>query len=483
MMQTLLNNRYRIIRALGSGGFGETYLAEDTQMPSGRRCVIKQLKLMINSPKVYQLVKERFQREAAILEELGAANNQIPQLYAYFESNGQFYLVQEWIDGVTLTAKVQQEGNLSESSVKEILIGILAVLNYVHGKRIVHRDIKPDNIILRYSDGKPVLIDFGAVRETMGTVITSKGNTALSIVIGTPGFMPSEQSAGRPVYASDIYSLGLTAIYLLTRKIPQEIETDPGTAEILWRRYALSVSPTLVAILDKAIQSHPGDRYSSAREMLDALESSATVQIPAASTGMGDWQKAVIMSSLIGGFVLAGIVLSRPQTLTSSQPSPSPTTAQQPTPSSPSAAPSQSPPSSPPPTPKTSQAQQPSVAPVTTSSNSEQTASYSVSPGTTEKFQSSFYFVADSAFSESGSATDKIRVLKAAGYGEAGMFWIPDYPNLSGKLLFEVYAAKFGDRQSCANFLRSYSQRNSDAYCAFASKDRNLPADRFYAGS
>jgi serine/threonine-protein kinase len=280
MIQTLLNNRYRLIRPLGAGGFGETYLAEDTQMPSGRRCVIKQLKPITNEPQIYQLVKERFQREAAILEELGAANNQIPHLYAYFESNGQFYLVQEWIEGVTLADKVQQEGKLSESSVKEILIGLLPVLNYVHGKRIVHRDIKPDNIISRYSDGKPVLIDFGAVRETMGTVVTSQGNTAQSIVIGTPGFMPSEQSVGRPVYASDIYSLGLTAIYLLTGRIPQEIETDPGTGEILWRRYALSVTPTFAAILDKAIQSHPRDRYSTAREMLEALQTGTAPSSP-----------------------------------------------------------------------------------------------------------------------------------------------------------------------------------------------------------
>jgi serine/threonine-protein kinase len=268
------------------------------------------------------------------------------------------------------------------------------------------------------------------------------------------------------------------------------------------------VTPTFAATLDKAIQSHPRDRFSSAREMLEALHSGAIrllhsptiisaspsggsshqttvlssppVQTSAASAGMRDWQKVAIMGSLIGGFVLTGILLSRPQNSTSSS-QPSATTSQQP--ASPSATPSQSPqPSSPPPTPYSSQGQQPSVPPVTTRSNSKQTANSSVSPVTTEKPQSSFYFVADSAFSNSDSAADKISVLKAAGYSEAGMFWIPDYPNLSGKLLFEVYVAKFGDRQSCANFLRSYRQRNSDAYCAFASKDRNEPADRFSAG-
>lgn len=211
-MSLLSNNRYRIIRSLGGGGFGETFLAEDTQMPSHRLCVIKQLKPIQNNPQIYQLVQQRFQREAAILEELGDNSNQIPRLYAYFSENGLFYLVQEYIEGQTLTSKLREQGLMSESAVKEILISILPVLEYVHSKGIVHRDIKPDNILIRHTDNKPVLIDFGAVKETVGTVMSPSGNSAKSIVIGTPGFMASEQSIGRPMFASDIYSLGLTAM-------------------------------------------------------------------------------------------------------------------------------------------------------------------------------------------------------------------------------------------------------------------------------
>ena len=275
-MQMLLNNRYQIIRTLGSGGFGNTFLAEDTQMPSQRRCVIRQLKPIENNPQIYQLVQERFGREAAILEDLGGVSEQIPTLYAYFCLDEKFYLVQEWVEGYTLTAKVQHQGLFNESSIKELLSNILPVLEFVHNKKIVHRDIKPDNIILRHRDGKPVLIDFGAVRETMGTVVNSQGSFTRSIIIGTPGYMPSEQAAGRAVYSSDLYSLGLTIIYLLTGKTPQQLETDSRTGEIVWDSVAGDISPSLKIVINKAIAYHPRERFSSALEMLGFLQNAAT---------------------------------------------------------------------------------------------------------------------------------------------------------------------------------------------------------------
>jgi serine/threonine protein kinase, bacterial len=268
----LLNNRYQIKKTLGTGGFGETFLAEDIQMPSNRSCVIKQLKPIQNNPQIYQLVQERFQREAAILEELGGKHNQIPDLYAYFQSNGLFCLVQEYIDGDTLATKVLKQGTISESIVREILVSLLQLLDYIHSRRIIHRDIKPDNIILRYQDGLPVLIDFGAVREIMGTAVNSQGNPTSTIVIGTPGYMPSEQAMGRPVFSSDLYSLSITVIYLLTGKHPEELETDSRTGEIIWYHHAFNVSPTLKSVVDKAISYHPRERFATAKEMLDALQ-------------------------------------------------------------------------------------------------------------------------------------------------------------------------------------------------------------------
>ncbi len=295
MMTTLLNNRYQIIQVLGAGGFGETFLAEDTYMPSRRRCVIKQLKPVTNDPQMYELIQQRFQREAATLEALGEGSEQIPKLYAYFSENGQFHLVQEWIQGQTLTGKMAAEGPISESAVREILASLLLVLDYVHSKGIIYRDIKPDNIILRKSNGKPVLIDFGAVKETMTAVVNSQGKATYSIVLGTPGFMAPEQAAGRPIYASDIYSLGMTAIYLLTGKLPQELELDLHTEGMLWRQYALNVSPSLAAILDQAIQYHPRDRYTTAIKMLDALQSVASIPPQQPST-----QATLVMSPAVG---------------------------------------------------------------------------------------------------------------------------------------------------------------------------------------
>ncbi len=279
MTPTLLNNRYQIIRVLGSGGFGETFLAHDIQMPSNRRCVIKQLKPVDNNPQVYQLIQQRFQREAMILEQLGENNHQIPRLYAYFSENGLFYLVQEYIEGQTLLQKVQQQGLLKESEVKEILINILPVLDFVHSQRIIHRDIKPDNIILRQDDRRPVLIDFGAVKISMQSDRPPTASDNHSI-IGTPGFMSSEQSIGRATFGSDIYSLGLTAVYLLTGKRPQELPINQLSGEYLWQHLVPDISYDLADVLDKAIKKSASDRYRSVKDIQMALQPKRKILIP-----------------------------------------------------------------------------------------------------------------------------------------------------------------------------------------------------------
>lgn len=362
-MPLLLANRYRVIRVLGEGGFGTTYLATDTQLPSQRKCVVKQLKPIADNPQIHQLVLERFQREAAILESLGDGSDQIPSLYANFAEGDEFYLVEEWVEGDTLIQKLEKEGLLSESAVRKILGSLLQVLDYIHQHKMVHRDIKPDNIILRWRDGKPVLIDFGAVKETMGAMIDTQGMSSRSIVVGTPGFMPAEQIAGRPVYSSDLYSLGMTAIYLLTGKMPPDLETDLTTGQCLWQPWVSGLSAPFVTVLDKAIQSHPRDRFATAQEMRAAVQATdsadrgpvgsgasaqptqpvATVvsrspeyaptvaRIPsgqglaqpsgqnfstpmnlppnATATASGEWKKAILIGGLIGASILGAAAL------------------------------------------------------------------------------------------------------------------------------------------------------------------------------
>ncbi|AFY32327.1 serine/threonine-protein kinase [Calothrix sp. PCC 7507] len=331
MTTTLLNNRYQVIQVLGAGGFGETFLAEDTHMPSRRRCVIKQLKPVTNDPQTYQMIQQRFEREAATLEYLGKSSDQIPELYAYFSENGQFYLVQEWIHGETLREVVQAKGYETETTVRGMLLSLLSVLDYIHSKGIIHRDIKPDNIILRSSDSKPVLIDFGAVKETIRSVVSSAKYPTQSMVIGTPGYMPSEQALGRPVYATDIYSLGVTAIYLLTGKSPHELQTNQQTGEILWQDYAPQVSHNLAQVLNQAMKPLAGDRYTTASKMLYALQSSnhssphtvtlpPTIAKPTRQTEVlssqpqipaNNWQKpAVVIGSVLIGSLFGAVAIS-----------------------------------------------------------------------------------------------------------------------------------------------------------------------------
>jgi serine/threonine protein kinase, bacterial len=176
-----------------------------------------------------------------------------------------------------------------------------------------------------------VLIDFGAVKEAVATTITSSGSPQTSIAIGTRGFMSSEQAAGRPVYSSDLFATGLTAIYLLTGKQPQDIETNNYTGEILWKQYAPQVSPTLAVILDKAISAHSCNRYTTAHEMLQALQSQTSqshqiirptiadipdnIQQPtvisAAPSQLGNIQQTLLLGSFIATAIIAGFWITK----------------------------------------------------------------------------------------------------------------------------------------------------------------------------
>ncbi len=268
----LLRDRYRVLKALGQGGFGATFLANDQALPGEPSCVIKQLRPSGTAPHVLQMARELFEREAVTLGKIGN-HPQVPRLLDYFEEREQFYLVQEYINGSTIQQEVKRGGVFSEAGVKQFLSEILPLLEYIHECKVIHRDIKPANIIRRSQDNRLVLIDFGAVKNQVSQVTTNQSeHTALTAyAIGTPGFAPPEQMAMRPVYASDVYALGVTCIYLLTAKSPKDLEYNPITGEMMWE-HLVHVSNHFADVLRKMLEVSVRNRYQTAPEVLRALE-------------------------------------------------------------------------------------------------------------------------------------------------------------------------------------------------------------------
>ncbi|MBD2610673.1 MAG: serine/threonine protein kinase [Nostoc sp. GBBB01] len=261
-----LRNRFEIIKQLGSGGSGDTYLAIDLDLPGRPHCVVKHFHPKDSNPAVGAIAKKLFVREAEVLYQLGNDHEQIPRLFAHFDEGGDFYLVQEYIDGHSLTQEIIPGQRLRENAVLILLKDILEVLVFVHEHNIIHRDIKPQNLMRRHSDGKIVLIDFGSIKK-IGAL-----GAGLTVVVGTPGYMPSEQAKGKPKLSSDIYAVGMIGIQALTGLVPSQLQEDPETGEVIWRHHA-QVSDAFADILDRMTCDRHSQRYQSAAEALEAINS------------------------------------------------------------------------------------------------------------------------------------------------------------------------------------------------------------------
>jgi serine/threonine-protein kinase len=316
MLGTTLRGRYKIVRNLGRGGFSETYLAEDRDLPGTPVCVVKRLKPYLNDPLAWQAAIKFFNKEAEALYKLGN-HDQIPRLLAHFEENQEFYLVQEFINGNDLSRELSSGKRWSEEEVIDFLQDVLQILEFVHQQNVIHRDIKPANLIRRAADGKIFLIDFGAVKEINTLVVTPQGNTTLAI--GTPGYMPSEQNSGHPKFSSDIYAIGMTAIQALTGMLSVQLPKDPNTHETIWRD-RVQVSPQLADILDKMIRYDFRQRYQSTSEVLHAVSSLRKVK------NKGDKKQILYIGLGVGAIVvaIAAIFLARPEVRQIVAPSPSP---------------------------------------------------------------------------------------------------------------------------------------------------------------
>jgi len=262
----LLDGRYRPIKILGEGGFGRTFQALDEKRLN-TPCVIKQFLPQQAGSIALQKATELFKQESKRLQELGK-HPQIPDLLAFFPEDGRLYLIQEFIDGQNLLQELQNKGTLKEPEIKTLLEKLLPVLEFIHDNQVIHRDIKLENII-KSKNGTLFLIDFGVSKETTGSILTRVGT-----ITGTPGFAPPEQFRGIVYHSSDLYSLAVTCVRLLTGHL-QEINGvdklfDTNTMQWQWQKY-VSVSQELKDVLETMLQDIPANRYQSATEVLAAL--------------------------------------------------------------------------------------------------------------------------------------------------------------------------------------------------------------------
>jgi formylglycine-generating enzyme required for sulfatase activity len=275
----LLDDRYRPIKFLGEGGFGRTFQAIDEKRLN-TPCVIKQFLPQQVGSAALAKATELFQQEAQRLQELGK-HPQIPDLEAFFSQDNRLYLVQDFIDGQNLFEEFQTQGKLNEPQIRTILTELLPVLQFIHDNQVIHRDIKPENII-RSKNGQLFLIDFGVSKETSGSILTRVGT-----VTGTPGYAPPEQFRGMVYHSSDLYSLAVTCVRLLTGHF-QEADGadklfDTRKMQWQWQKY-VSLSQELTTVLETMLQDIPTRRYDSAAEVLAALANQKTIVIPTSQT-------------------------------------------------------------------------------------------------------------------------------------------------------------------------------------------------------
>lgn len=283
----LLRNRYRIERELGQGGFGRTYLAQDAQR-FNEPCVLKEFVPMVQGEQALQKAQQLFEREAGVLYQL--QHPQIPRFRELFRATGEtgdrLFLVQDYVEGRTyrsiLAARKAEGGTFSEFEVLQLMTQLLPVLDYIHRAGVIHRDIAPDNLMLRFEDQLPVLIDFGGVKQVAAIASQVVGMTGASASpstrLGKVGYAPQEQMEWGKAYPhSDLYALAVTALVLLTGKEPQQLFAEGKPPWTSW----VNLSPQFRQILQRMLAEVPRDRYPSALDVLDALQGKPVIPAPA----------------------------------------------------------------------------------------------------------------------------------------------------------------------------------------------------------
>lgn len=284
-MGAILAGHYHVVRPLGGGGFGQTFLARDSHLPGQPLCVVKQFKPRLSASKSLQVAKRLFDLEAETLYRLGS-HDQIPRLLAHFEQEGEFYLVQDYVEGWSLEQELDRRQQLNEVEVVELLRDVLQVLAFVHKQQVIHRDIKPSNLIRRKLDRRMVLIDFGAVKQVSAQQMSGSGQSSLTVAIGSPGYMPVEQQSSMPQFSSDIYAVGMVALQALIGISPKDLPKDYETGEFSCAR--LGINSQLALLLDTMVRYDYRQRYPDAEAALQAVlalrDANLTTELPLSMT-------------------------------------------------------------------------------------------------------------------------------------------------------------------------------------------------------
>jgi serine/threonine protein kinase len=270
---TLLQQRYRVTKILGQGGFGRTYLSQDTGC-FDEMCVLKEFSPNDRGRDALKKSKELFQREAQVLYQIN--HPQIPKFRANFEEQKRLFLVQEYAEGKTvaksLSDRLKNNQTFKESEAVQFLQDMLPVLTHIHGMGIIHRDISPDNIIFRDRDKLPVLIDFGVVKAGV-TQLEVSTQIHQGTTVGKAGYAPGEQLQTGEAYAnSDLYALAVTVVVMMTGRKPESL-IDKSTMTWKWHQWVPTLTPWFAKILNKMLSRVPNSRYQSATEVLQALRS------------------------------------------------------------------------------------------------------------------------------------------------------------------------------------------------------------------
>lgn len=273
MIGRVLQGRYQIVQSLGAGVFGQTYIAVDIDHPENPKCVVKQLKVTNSQPSHLETLRLRFLTETETLKQLGH-HDQIPQLITCFEEEQRFYLVQDFIEGHSLTAELPVNQGLSscwsESEVVQFLIDALSILEFVHSQGVIHCDVKPENLIRRAADGKLVMIDFGSIQPV--DFMSDSALPIYRIPVTSLGYIPPEQFIGQTQPSSDIYALGMIAIQALTGLMPLQLKIDPQSNEILWRSRYTPVGDYLAAVISRLVRYNHKERFQSVSEVIQVLK-------------------------------------------------------------------------------------------------------------------------------------------------------------------------------------------------------------------